>query len=266
MVDSSHQLFIVKSNDGIAVRLSSVDSLLANTESFEVVVYGLPPESLNKPLLAKGSLIDWSPYTRECDEVIPESDEGCEQHELARQRAASRPDINDDDGHVLFALATPDGYCIRTPSELLVSSPGLESCETLSLQTMGLWACTALSQGWLSEQDFQELDRRTDAACERYGWPDLGKHYDAQGQHEQTRNIAYLMLRRKLSFRAASFEYLSALEKGSRRIADEANLNSAAADLRSTINKHMNWARLGLVVGVPLDGGQQVATTAGATH
>jgi hypothetical protein len=61
MSESGHQLFVVKSNDGIAVRLSSVDRLLKDIESFEVTIYGLPPESLNKSLLAIGSLIDWSP-------------------------------------------------------------------------------------------------------------------------------------------------------------------------------------------------------------
>ncbi len=261
MTDSAHQLFIVKSNDGIVVRLSLVGRLLENSKPFEVVIYGLPQESIKEPHVAVGKLLDWSPYTRDCYEVIPESDEGRQQHEIVRQRAAITPDVKDDDNHVLFALAIPDGYCVRTQSELLASAPELESCETLSLQTIDFWAFAALREGVLSKEEFKELDRRTDAACERYGWPDLGKEYDAQGEHEQTRNIAYLMLRRKMSFRAAVYEYLSALERGSRQLAAAAELDSAATDLLNTINSNMNRARLGLVAGVPLANEDEAACT-----
>jgi hypothetical protein len=73
IADSGHQLFIVKSNDGIVVRLSLVDRLLENSEPFEVVIYGLPQESIKEPHVAVGKLLDWSPYTRECYERILQS-------------------------------------------------------------------------------------------------------------------------------------------------------------------------------------------------
>jgi hypothetical protein len=123
MADSGHQLFIVKSNDGIVVRLSLVDRLLENSEPFEVVIYGLPQESIKEPHVAVGKLLDWSPYTRECYERIPQSEEAREQIEILYQKAASRPDV--DDEAAVFALLTPDGYCVRTHSELLTAAPYL---------------------------------------------------------------------------------------------------------------------------------------------
>ena len=61
----------------------------------------------------------------------------------------------------------------------------------LSLQMMQSWVEKLFRERPLSLEELAELDCRTDAACERYGWPDLGKQYDALGEHEQTRNIGY---------------------------------------------------------------------------
>jgi hypothetical protein len=102
------------------------------------------------------------------------------------------------------------------------------------------WVANVFRETKLSPEELSELDRRTDAACERYGWPDLGKQYDSVGEHEQTRNIAYIMLNREMTFRGAAFEYLAALEKGSRKLASDSELDSAAASLLSVIAAKAN--------------------------
>jgi len=226
MADSHHKLFIVKSNDGSTVRLSLFDKLLYDAQSFEIVIDGVPPEQINHPSLEAGRLIWWSPYTLDCYEVTLDSDEKRQQYEIVRRRIATRPDI--DDGNVLLAFAMPSGYRVRTPNNSRVSSARPRH---LSLRTMQSWVTRVFHERPLSLEELAELRRRTDAACERYGWPDLGKQYDALGEHEQTRNIAYLILLREMPFRGAAFEYLAALENGSRKLASDAELDSAATSL-----------------------------------
>jgi hypothetical protein len=230
MADSHHKLFIVKSNDGSTVRLSLFDKLLYDAQSFEIVIDGVPPEQINHPSLEAGRLIWWSPYTLDCYEVTLDSDEKRQQYEIVRRRIATRPDI--DDQNVLLAFAMPSGYRVRTPNNSRVSSAQFV-CRPrhLSLRTMQSWVTRVFHERPLSLEELAELRGRTDAACERYGWPDLGKQYDALGEHEQTRNIAYLMLHGEMPFRGAAFEYLAALENGSRKLAADAELDSAATSL-----------------------------------
>ena len=45
MPEADHKLFVVKSNDGIALRLSTIPKPLAVKEYIEVMIYGLPAES-----------------------------------------------------------------------------------------------------------------------------------------------------------------------------------------------------------------------------
>lgn len=233
MAHSHHKLFIVKSNDGSTVRLSSFEKLLYDAQSFEVVIEGVPPEEINHPSLKAGHLIWWSPYTREYFELNPDSDERRRECEIVRQRIATRPDI-DADEHVLRAFAMPGGYRVTTlndPREPSVQSDCLP--RHLSLGALQSWVMRMFHEQPLSSEELAELNRRTNVACERYGWPDLGKQYDELGEHEQTRNIAYLMLHREMPFRGAAFEYLAALERGSRTLAPDAELDSAAASLFS---------------------------------
>ena len=82
-----------------------------------------------------------------------------------------------------------------------------------------------------------------------------GKQYDALGEHEQTRNIAYLMLHGEMPFRGAAFEYLASLERGSRKLAAEAELDSAANSLLTAM-ADMDAAALDLAEntdGAPYD-------------
>jgi hypothetical protein len=234
MTDSDHRLFIVKANDGVTVRLSAYDRLLTDAGSFEVVIFGLPSGQITNPHLKAGRLIRWSPYTPDYYNVTPDSDERRQQYEIVRQRIATRPDIVDDNENVLFALLTPSGYRVTTLNDHRRSAvpPGNQK---LSLGMLQSWAANVFREPTLSAEELSELDRRTDAACEKYGWPDLGKEYDAVGEHEQIRNIAYMMLKQEMPFRAAAFEYLAALEKGCRRLASDSELNSAAASLLSAI-------------------------------
>jgi hypothetical protein len=251
MADPDHVLFIVKANDGSTVRLSLVERLLEDTESFEVVIYGLSPEQVGKHCFTVGGLIFWSPDSPECYEATPESDEARQHRELIRQRVATRPDVVDNE-RVIFALWTPSGYIVRALSELLAlsaQSACLPGNQKLSLQMMQAWAAKVFHERQLSPEELAELDRRTNAACEKYGWPDLGKQYDALGEHEQTRNIAYLMLHREMTFRGAAFEYLAALEKGSRQLAADAELDSSAANLLSVIAANLETAAIGLGAG-----------------
>jgi hypothetical protein len=238
MAGLHHQLFIVKSNDGKVVRLSAFEKLLDDGESIEVVIDGWPPGQINHPYVKVGRLIAWSPYSHDLYEIVPNSDEMQRQYEIVRRRVASRPDIHDDANHVLFVRATVDGYHVRTRSDRVESSaqPGcLSGNVTLSLGMIQDWAVRLFRQPRLSPAELAELERRTNAACELFGWPDLGKQYDAIGEHEQTRNIAYFMLNREMPFRAAAFEYVAALEKGSRKIAPDTELDSAAASLLDAI-------------------------------
>jgi hypothetical protein len=233
MTDSDQVLFMVKSNDGVTVRLSSVERLVKDSDSFEVVICGLPPVQINQPCLTVGGLIFWSPSKPECQEAIPKNDEPWQELELVRKRLATRPDVVDNEG-VIFALWTPNGCVIRTMREYLASS--VQSVRVprkrrLSLEMIQDWVETVFRERRLSPEELAELGRRTDAACEKYGWPDLGKQYDVVGEQEQTRNIAYIMLNREMPFRAAAFEYLAALEKGSRKLAADAELDSAASSL-----------------------------------
>jgi hypothetical protein len=232
MADSHHKLFIVKSNDGSTVRLSLFEKLLYDVQSFEVVIKGVPLDEINHPSLKAGRLIWWSPYTREYYELDPDSDERRQQCEIVRQRIATRPDIDDDNEHVLLAFAMPSGYRVTNLNDPRRSS-AQSAClpRHLSLGTMQSWVTRVFHERPLSSEELAELNRRTGAACERYSWPDLGKQYDELGEHEQTRNIAYLMLRREMSFRGAAFEYVAALERGSRTLAADAELDSAAASL-----------------------------------
>ena len=119
----------------------------------------------------------------------------------------------------------------------------LQESERLSLPVIHVWASIVLRELPLSEEEVKELDLRTEAACERYGWPELGEHFTAEGEREMVRNIAYLMLRRELSFRAAAFEYLSSMEKGCRKVAVDAELDSTEADLISAINDSVGMAK-----------------------
>jgi hypothetical protein len=234
MADSGHQLFIVKSNDGITVRLSAYERLLNDAQSFEVVVNGLPSAQITHPHLKAGRLIAWSPYTLDYYIFAPDGDETRQEYEIARQRVSTRPDINDDNEHVLFAVVTPSGYHVTTLNDHRRSAarPGNQK---LSLGMLQAWVAEVLRERRLSPEELAELDRRTNAACKKYGWPDLGKQYDAAGEQEQTRNIAYLMLNREMPFRGAAFEYLAALEKGSRKLASDTELDSAAASLLHAI-------------------------------
>ncbi len=119
----------------------------------------------------------------------------------------------------------------------------LRESKRLSLPVIHAWASIVLRELPLSEEEVKELDLRTEAACERYGWPELGEYYTAEGEHEMVRNIAYLMLRRELSFRAAAFEYLSSMEKGCRKVAVDAELDSTEANLISAINDSVGMAK-----------------------
>jgi hypothetical protein len=230
MADSHHKLFIVKSNDGSTVRLSLFDTLLYDAQSFEVVIKGVPRHEINHPSLKAGCLIWWSPYTRKYFELNPDSDERQRQYAIVRQRIATRPDISDE--NVLLAFAMPSGYRVTTPNNSRGSSAQLDCLPRhLSLGTMQSWVARVFHERPLSLEELAELRRRTDAACERYGWPHLGKQYDALGEHEQTRNIAYLMLHGEMPFRGAAFEYLAALENGSRKLASDSELDSAANSL-----------------------------------
>jgi hypothetical protein len=234
MIDSDHRLFIVKANDGVTVRLSAYDRLLTDTGSFEVVIYGLPSGQIANPHLKAGRLIRWSPYTLDYYDVTPDSDEMLQHYEIVRQRIGIRPDIVDDNENVLFALVTPSGYRVTTLNDHRRSAAPPEN-QKLSLGMLQAWVAEVFRERRFSPEELAELDRRTNAACERYGWPDLGKQFDAAGEQEQTRNIAYLILNREMPFRAAAFEYLAALEKGCRRLASDSELDSAAASLLSAI-------------------------------
>ena len=230
MADSHHKLFIVKSNDGSTVRLSLFEKLLYDVQSFEVVIKGVPLDEINHPSLKAGRLIWWSPYTRKYFELNLDSDERQRQYAVVCQRIATRPDI--DDENVLLAFAMPSGYRVTTPNNSRGSYAQLDCPPRhLSLGTMQSWMTRVFRERPLSLEELAELRRRTDAACETYGWPDLGKQYDALGEHEQTRNIAYLILLREMPFRGAAFEYLAALENGSRKLASDAELDSAATSL-----------------------------------
>jgi hypothetical protein len=248
MADSRHQLFIVKSNDGIVVRLSAYERLLNDAQSFEVVINGLPVAQITHPHLKVGRLIGWSPYTLDYYDVTPDSDEMRQQYEIVRQRIGTCPDVVDDSENLLFALVTPSGYHVATLNDHRRSAAPPEN-QKLSLRMLQAWAANVFREPTLSLEELSALDRRTDAACERYGWPDLGKEYDAVGEHEQTRNIAYLMLKREMPFRAAAFEYLAALEKGSRQLASDTELDSAAASLLSVIAANLETAAIGLGAG-----------------
>jgi hypothetical protein len=243
MADSRHQLFIVKSNDGITLRLSAYERLLNDAESFEVVIYALPSAQITNPHLKAGRLIAWSPHTLDYYNVKPDSDETRQEYEIVRQRIATRPDIVDDNENVLFALVTPGGYRVTTLNDHRRSAtpPGNQN---LSLGMLQAWVVNVFREPTLSPEELSELDRRTDAACETYGWPDLGKQYDAVGEQEQTRNIAYIMLNREMPFRAAAFEYLAALEKGSRQLASDTELESAAASLLGIITADRDSAAI----------------------
>ena len=245
MADSRHQLFIVKSNDGITVRLSAYERLLNDAQSFEVVINGLPPAHITHPHLKVGRLIGWSPYTLDyhCD-VTPDSDEMRQQYEVVRRRIGTRPDIVGDNENVLFALVTPSGYHVTTLNDHRRSAAAAGN-QKLSLGMLQAWVANVFREPTLSPEELSELDRRTDAACEKYGWPNLGKEYDAVGEQEQTRNIAYIMLNREMTFRAAAFEYLAALEKGSRQLGSDAELDSAAASLLSAIASYTKSAAIG---------------------
>jgi hypothetical protein len=230
MTDSDHRLFIVKANDGVTVRLSAYDRLLTDAGSFEVVIYGLPSGQIANPHLKAGRLIGWSPYTLDYYDVTPDGDEMRQHYEIVRQRIGIRPDIVDDNENVLFAFVTHSGYRVTTLNDHRRSAARAGN-QKLSLGMLQAWVVEVFRERRLSPEELGELDRRTNAACERYGWPDLGKQYDA----EQTRNIAYLMLNREMPFRAAAFEYLAALEKGFRKLASDAELDSAAASLLNGI-------------------------------
>jgi hypothetical protein len=243
MADSNHKLFIVKSNDGRRVRLSSFYKLLEDAESFEIVIDGVPPEQINQPSLETGRLIWWSPYTRDCYTVTLDSDEKRQQYDIVRRRVATRPNVDDDAKHVLFAVVTPSGYQVTTLNDHRRSAVP-QGNEKLSLGMLQAWVAEVFCERRLSPEELAELNRRTNAACERHGWPDLGKQYDAAGEQEQTRNIAYLMLKREMPFRAAAFEYLEALEKGSRKLASDTELDSASASLLDGIEAYRDSATI----------------------
>jgi hypothetical protein len=234
MADSRHQLFIVKSNDGITVRLSAYERLLNDAQSFEVVVNGLSSSEIAHPHLKAGRLVAWSPYTLDYYDVTPDREETRQDYEIVRQRIAMRPDIVDDNENALLALVTPSGYSVTTLNDHRRSTAPRRN-QNLSLEMMQSWAEEVFRERRLSPEELAELHRRTDAASEKNGWPDLGKQYDELGQHEQTRNIAYLILKREMPFRVAAFEYLAALEKGSRKLAPDSELDSAAASLRNAM-------------------------------
>lgn len=99
---------------------------------------------------------------------------------------------------------------------------------------MYMWAMTVLREPRMSPEELRDLDRRTDVAGKRYGWADLTGEPSTRGEHEVTRNLAYLMMHRELSFKGATFEYLASLEKGCRKVALDSELDSAAADFLST--------------------------------
>jgi hypothetical protein len=119
----------------------------------------------------------------------------------------------------------------------------LQKSKRLSLQMIQTWASTVLRELPLSLKEVNELDDRTNAACEKYGWHELGRHATAQGEDEMGQNMAYLMLRHELSFRAAAYEYLGAIEKGCRKVAVDAELESTAADLIRAIDSCAEMAR-----------------------
>ena len=102
---------------------------------------------------------------------------------------------------------------------------GSDTAKVLTLAKLQCWAVIHCAESALTYEELDNLDRRTDASCDRFGWPELGKAFDQSGNREQCRNLAFLMLRKEMSFRAASFEYAAALERGSRTLApdDEAS-------------------------------------------
>jgi hypothetical protein len=59
---------------------------------------------------------------------------------------------------------------------------------------------------------------------------------------DQRRNLAFLMLRKEMTFRLAAFEYTAALERGTRILASDDVLEGAYADMTFTIR---SWAEVG---------------------
>ena len=107
----------------------------------------------------------------------------------------------------------------------------------ISLEDVCAWTVTVLRQPLLSMEEVSELDRRSDAAAEKYGWHDLGEDGNPRGANEIARNIAYLMLRRGLSFKAAAYEYVASMERGCRKVADSHELDLAASELEAELIK-----------------------------
>jgi hypothetical protein len=107
----------------------------------------------------------------------------------------------------------------------------------ISLEDVCAWTVTALRQPLLSMEEVSELDRRSDGAAKKHGWPDLGEDDNPRGANEIARNIAYFMLRRGLSFKAAAYEYVASMERGCRKVADSHELDLAAGELEAELIK-----------------------------
>jgi hypothetical protein len=61
--------------------------------------------------------------------------------------------------------------------------------------------------------------------------------FDQHGERDQCRNIAFLMLRKEMTFRLAAFEYTAALESGTRILASDDVLEGAYADMTFAIRR-----------------------------
>jgi tetratricopeptide (TPR) repeat protein len=119
--------------------------------------------------------------------------------------------------------------------EFEASNASSGTAGVLTLAKLQSWAVVTNGEAALTGEEIAYIDRRTDASCDRFGWPDLGKKFDQSGDRELCRNLAFLMLRKEMSFRSASFEYTAALERGSRRLAPDDVLDDAYTDMCARI-------------------------------
>ena len=122
------------------------------------------------------------------------------------------------------------------------SKLGPNGGSALTLGKLQWWAAAKGGEAVLSGEELAVLHRRTDAACDRFGWLDIGKKFDQRGERDQCRNLAFLMLRKEMTFGLAAFEYTAALESGTRILASDDVLEGAYTDMTFAIRR---WAEVG---------------------